>query len=597
MRLKLTKRSRKELLLSLQPEYRESRWKEKHRLLDNFVTATGYNRKYATTLLNKDFSEESKIRKRKAKYGEDIGQALFVIWRKAANGICSKRLVPILPTLIDKMEEFGHLEITPDQKLKLCSLSPATVDRLLKPHRQKYGRGKSRTKPGYLIKRLIAVRTFTEWNEYKPGFIEADLVAHCGESVHGQFLHTLTMTDIETTWTEPVALLRRSESDVINALSQIDQLFPFPILGLDTDNGGEFINYALLGWCERNGITFTRSREYKKNDQAHVEEKNGSVVRRLIGYDRYEGIDSWKILSRLYSVARLYINFFQPTMKLLSKTRDGAYIYRKYDQARTPYARVLKCSNVPEKQKEKLRQEYKLLDPVYLLSEVERLQKEFWLTAINTKEQNLVELLPAVNQPKTKIAALGNLKSARPRINRKKSRVLNPIKSTSAGRKSTLDEVWPEVCAELNKNPLLFASDIFKLLEKRYPGRFRKSQISTIGDNLKRWRLIHYPEKNDCPQKKPGKQTILDVLWPEILVELEKNPNHTVRGLLAIFCDRYPGKVRMTQRSTLTKKLSAWRESHIQSISIFPEASISENQIPHLIPNDSDFNERKNENR
>ena len=191
----------------------------------------------------------------------------------------------------------------------------------------------STTRPGNLLKRQIRVRTFTEWDQVRPGFFEADLVAHCGESAEGSFLHTLVLVDIASGWTECMALLRRSEADVIGALNAVRQALPFPLLGLDTDNGSEFINYELLRYCREEEITFTRSRPYRKNDQAHVEEKNGSVVRRLIGYDRYEGVKAWRALTELYSVLRWYQNFFQPSMKLLRKQRHGAQLRKFYDQA------------------------------------------------------------------------------------------------------------------------------------------------------------------------------------------------------------------------------------------------------------------------
>lgn len=193
------------------------------------------------------------------------------------------------------------------------------------------------TKPCLILKRQIPIRTFADWNDIPPGFFEADLVAHCGDNVEGSFLNTLVLTDVATGWTECLALLRRSEADVTGALEARRHLLPFPLLGLDTDNGGEFINYELLHYCERHRISFTRARAYKKNDQAHVEENNGSVVRRLVGYDRYEGKDAWRSLPALFRVLRLCVNFFQPSMKLASKERDGSKVTKRYDDAQTPY--------------------------------------------------------------------------------------------------------------------------------------------------------------------------------------------------------------------------------------------------------------------
>ena len=238
----------------------------------------------------------------------------------------------------------------------LLSLSPATADRLLHQQRISEGRSISTTHPGKLLKHQIPIRTFADWSEQAPGFMEADLVAHCGDRADGAFLNTLVLTDIATGWTECLALLRRGEAEVIGAMEASRQCLPFPLLGLDTDNGGEFINYELVNYCKQQKITFTRSRSYRKNDQAHVEEKNGSVVRRLVGYDRYEGIGAWRALTALYEVLRLYINFFQPSMKLLSMERIGSRIIKRYDRARTPYEWVLAASSIGEDCRSRLRE-------------------------------------------------------------------------------------------------------------------------------------------------------------------------------------------------------------------------------------------------
>src|SRR6185369_2792369 len=199
-----------------------------------------------------------------------------------------------------------------------------TIDRLLYDIR--HGRKKrvlSTTRPGALLKHQIPIRTFSDWNDLKPGYMEADLVAHCGTSVQGTFLNTLVLTDIATGWTECLALLFRSQDHVMIALNQVRPILPFPLLGLDTDNGSEFLNHELLQYCQNEQINFTRCRPYRKNDQCHVEQKNGAIVRRVVGYDRYEGTAACKQLATLYGILRLYINFFQPSMKLLTKQRNG----------------------------------------------------------------------------------------------------------------------------------------------------------------------------------------------------------------------------------------------------------------------------------
>lgn len=385
--------SRRELLQSLRPQYLNASLGERKRLLDGLVAATGYDRKYAITLLSKGISQRTPSkRQRRRKYDQAVVDALLIVWR-AAYRVCSKRLVPFIPVLLEALIRHGHLNISETVKAQLLSVSPATADRLLGPERRKYGNGKgiSTTKPGCLIKKHVPIQTFTDWNDVVPGFLEADLVAHCGENVRGQFLHTLTMTDIATGWTELAALIGKSESHVLQEIAQIKESLPFPLLGLDSDNGGEFLNYGLVEWCSQNTVTFTRSREYKKNDQAHVEQKNGSIVRQLIGYDRYEGIESWQLLSQLYRIARLYINFFQPCLKLLSKSRDGARVYKKYDKAKTPYQRVLLSPTVTEESKERLRQIFPALDPMLLLQEMERLQMDFWRTAVGQEACRQVE--------------------------------------------------------------------------------------------------------------------------------------------------------------------------------------------------------------
>jgi len=380
--------SRRELLLALRPQYLNAPLGEKKKLLDGLVRATGYNRKYAVTLLSKGSSRKKEgKRNRRRKYVHAVVDALLIVWG-AAYRVCSKRLIPFMPILIESLVRHGHLDIPETVKEQLLSISPATADRLLRPERRKLGRGKSTTKSGYLIKKHIPIRTFADWNDVVPGFLEADLVAHCGENIRGQYLHTLTVTDIATGWTELGALMGKSEGGVLQEIAEIKESLPFPMLGFDTDNGGEFINYGLVDWCSQNSITFTRSREYKKNDQAHVEEKNGSIVRRLIGYDRYEGIESWQLLSQLYRIARLYINFFQPCLKLTSKWRDGARVHKRYDKAKTPCQRILASPSVTEESKVRLRDMFDRLDPMRLLQEMETLQVDLWKTAIG-QEQSL----------------------------------------------------------------------------------------------------------------------------------------------------------------------------------------------------------------
>lgn len=386
--------SRNELLAAIRPQYLESSLKEKKALLDGFVTATGFCRKYAISLLTKGLTPTKRPKEHKRKYDQDVLKALITLW-EVSNRICSKRLIPFLPSLIRQMEICGHLELSDETKEKLLSLSPATADRLLKPQRHKTGRGKSTTRAGSLLKKHIPIRTFADWNNVKPGFLEADLVAHCGQSARGQFLNTLTMTDIATGWTELIALPTKSSDYVLQGVLAVKYLLPFEMLGFDSDNGSEFINRNMVEFCASKQITFTRSREYRKNDQAHVEEKNGSIVRRFVGYDRYEGVRSWQILSSLYRLLRLYANFFQPCLKLVSKERDGARVYKQYDKALTPYERALSSKYISSLKRSKLQAKFEVLDPLILLKEIQRRQAQLAATAVKNNTSELRSLAVA----------------------------------------------------------------------------------------------------------------------------------------------------------------------------------------------------------
>jgi hypothetical protein len=401
MRLKMSAKSRNELLAVIRPQYLRATLGGKTFLLDGFVSSTGYNRKYAVTLLSKPIRRGPR-KARPRKYDREVLEALIILWQ-TANQICSKRFIPFLPSLIRSMERCGHLEFPEPLKEKLLSISPATADRLLRKEKQKLGKSIGSTRPGPLLRKQITVRTFTDWNDVRPGFLEADLVAHCGGNTAGQFLNTLTMTDIATGWTELGALLTKGGSEVLQAVMQIKCVLPFPMLGFDSDNGGEFINYSMIDWCEINKITFTRSREYRKNDQAHVEEKNGSIVRRMVGYDRYEGVESYRILHGLYQLARLYINFFQPSLKLAAKERTGAHVYKKYERALTPYERVIKSEFIPRHIKARLTRKFETLDPLFLLKEIQKLQAQLSATAVKV---NTSHKLLALAQQQSELVVL-----------------------------------------------------------------------------------------------------------------------------------------------------------------------------------------------
>ncbi len=380
----MSQHSRRELLAVVGPRYRAAQRTDRKRILDEFVASSGYHRKYALHLLNHPpkAPPARKKRQRTHQYSLAVQRALITCWH-ATNGICSKRLVPYLPELVVVLHQQGELQLDAQTKTQLLSLSPATADRLLRAERQRHRpHGLGTTKPGTLLKHQIPIRTFADWDDAVPGFVEVDLVAHCADSTHGEYLHSLTVTDILTGWTECLALRTRSQQTVHGAIVQARMRLPFPLVGLDSDNGTEFINDLLLRYCQQEQITFTRSRPYQKNDQAHVEQKNWSIVRQTVGYDRYEGQRACEALAALYEVLRLYTNFFQPSMKLQSKERLGSKVKKTYDTAKTPYQRVLEAEQVTQATKDRLQGQYHTLNPVALLRQIHRAQETLWQLAV-----------------------------------------------------------------------------------------------------------------------------------------------------------------------------------------------------------------------
>ena len=291
--------------------------------------------------------------------------------------ICGKRLAAILKEVVPRLERYREIRIEAEVREKLLSISPATIDRLLAGERRKQTiKGRSNTKPGTLLKHQIPIRTFSDWDEHKPGFTEIDLVGHDGGDAHGEFIQTLDVTDIRTTWTETEAVRNKAQKWVFDALKDIRQRRPFPLQGIDSDSGAEFINHHLFRYCQQESITFTRSRSYRKNDNCFVEQKNYSVVRRAVGYLRYDTEEELQTLNEIYRHLRLYTNFFQPTMKLREKTRTGSKVTKKYDKPRTPYRRALASLHVSWANKALLKKQYVKLNPAALKRLITRLQQK-----------------------------------------------------------------------------------------------------------------------------------------------------------------------------------------------------------------------------
>jgi hypothetical protein len=388
---------RRVLVRGVSGRYRGSSKKEKGRILDEFVEMTGYNRAYAAWLLNQQgrkvwvkrkvaVAGDVKVgwaRKRRRTYGVEVQTVLIRLW-KMLDYLCGKRLVAALPGALEALERHEELHVSEEVRGKLLTISAATVDRLLAGEKKKLQlKGRSGTKPGTLLRHQIPVRTFADWDEARPGFVEVDLVAHEGGNAVGDYCQTLDLTDVSTGWTELAAVRNKAQVWVFEALQEVRQRLPFPLLGLDSDNGSEFINHHLKRYCEQEKITLTRSRPYRKNDNCFVEQKNYSVVRRHVGYQRYDSEADRELLNQLYEHLRLYVNFFLPSQKLSEKIRRGSHVQKRYDRARTPYERVLGSQQVTEAYKEKLRAQYVELNPAELDRQIRRLEEKLLYRAVN----------------------------------------------------------------------------------------------------------------------------------------------------------------------------------------------------------------------
>ena len=370
----------------LRQRYQAANRAQRKEILDEFLAVTSYHRKSAIRLFALRIASDrgaasGKRRGRPREYEPAVAAALQVLW-ESADCICSRRLQPFVPKLLEALRRHGELVLQPEVEARLCRMSSSTMDRLLHPYRQRYvRRGLSTTKPGTLLKEAIPVRTFADWDDKRPGFFEGDLVAHCGESTAGFYLCTLSAVDVAVGWSECVAILGKGQERVGGGVDAIKRRLPFPMLGLDTDNGSEFINQSLYDYCRRNKITFTRSRPYKKNDQCHIEQKNWTVVRRVVGYDRYSSHAALALLNEVYSYLRLYVNFFQPVLKLVSKERQGAKVRKCYDIAQTPYERLCASKILEPAKQAELAKLYQSLNPVQLRKQIDQALEKLWALA------------------------------------------------------------------------------------------------------------------------------------------------------------------------------------------------------------------------
>jgi hypothetical protein len=367
----MTRTSKRQYLLKVKNRYLSGDKRLKNRILDEFCAVCGYSRKYAIRLLNGRLTRVVKKRGRRSQYNcPDFKLALERIWR-SSDKLCSKSLKSAMPEFLEHYSKhYGELEVT--VRDKLLRVSPATIDRILKGTRAKYGRGRSGTRPGTILREEIPIRT-DFFDVSVPGYVEADTVAHCGQSLSGSFVWSLTVTDINTTWTEVRGVWNKGATGIIEAIREIELILPFALLGFDSDNGSEFLNHHLVNYFLGKHVNFTRSRPYKKNDNAHVEQKNWTHARRLLGINRIDNFNILPHINELYANEwSLFNNHFRPTLKLVKKIRVNSRYIKIYDEPKTPYKRVLESNFVKDGIKEKLMQIHSMLDPFQLKNSIDK---------------------------------------------------------------------------------------------------------------------------------------------------------------------------------------------------------------------------------
>lgn len=466
--------TRHELITALQGRYCRSGRSEKARILDEFVALTGYHRKHAIRVLTGPPPTRIE-RVGRSIYDEAVRQALVTIW-ETSDRICGKRLKPAMQNLVDSMERHGHLALDTGVRERLLNMSPATIDRLLAPNRASTSTPRKRI-GATLVGRHVPIRTSSDWSDAAPGFFEVDFVAHGGGSMSGSFVHSLVLTEIVSGWTECVPLINREQSLVVEAFKVLNERLPTGIRGLDTDNDSAFINETVLEYCQAHDVVFTRSRARRKNDQAWIEQKNGAVVRRLVGYARYEGLEHARRLSRLYEAARLFVNFFQPSFKLKEKTRTGARVSKRYYAPATPCERLLEHAEVPEDVKTRLRETRASLDPVMLLREIRAMQRD------------LVAGIPgdlSVEQQTDQF--LANLSALWRRGEEPRHRKLPTIR-TWRTRTDPFAQRWSTILAWLDAEPDLSAKAAFQRLREQHPEEHRSpGQVRSLQRRFSAWR-------------------------------------------------------------------------------------------------------------
>lgn len=364
--------ARREYLMEILERYRKSSRNKKSGILDEFCAVTGFNRKYAISLLRSGVIKREGRPGPKVQYDSNFVEVLYALW-VVMRRVCSQKMVKAMP---EWLKTFHHEKLNEEIRLKLLKVSASSIDRCLKAFRVK--RGLSTTKPGKFLKAKIPL-TIHQEGVKQPGYVQSDTVAHCGEDIRGRYAHSFTLTDVHSTWTENRAVWTKDSKGVMKEFLEIERGLPFRILGYSSDNGGEVLNDRLIRYLDQKNVRITRGRPYQKNDNAHVEQKNNSHVRKIFGYDR---IEHYSLVERMNQIYRDYWNplhnFFIPAMKTKNKRREGGRIIKTYDEPKTPYQRLMDCPKISKENKMKLKQRKESLDPVKLSEELDEHLKSFF---------------------------------------------------------------------------------------------------------------------------------------------------------------------------------------------------------------------------
>jgi Integrase core domain len=507
--------ARREVVSAVTERYRSAKRAEKGRMLDALCATTGWHRKHAVRALRQRETvapgEVGAPRERRRRYDATIKDALTALW-EASDRVCGKRLKVMIPTLLPALEQHGRLKLGQADRDRVLAVSAATIDRLLGDVKVAASGGKRRRAGFYsAIRREVPIRTFNDWNSPPPGFCEVDMVAHGGTSVAGSFIQTLTMVDVATGWTECLPLVTRDGSLVVEAMKHAQSLFPWLLRGVDFDNDSAFMNDVVVPWCREQKLEVTRSRAYKKNDQAFVEQKNGAVVRRLMGYGRFDGLETARTMGRLYAAARLYVNFFQPSFKLKEKRREGAKVIKRYHAPSTPYQRALAHPKVTAAVKKRLRDQYRSLDPVALLAEIRATQEELG-NRVDRRAARGLQRACKTPAPATAAAfakTLGRtVQLGEPRATHRRPH--RPYK-TRVRMPSKLDPHIATIEGWLAAQPQLTALAIVGRLSERYPEQFGTRQHSIVQRLL---RALRRKAAEQLVAQEPLGDTTTAAPWP-----------------------------------------------------------------------------------